>query len=130
MIYIDASYYLALLNSQDSNHQKAINLAKKYSAEQLVTSQIVIGETLTVGSMRIDKDLTIKFVNQIYDSGTQIVLESPELVKQAYDYFSSVPSKNVSWADCFSFAVINQMKINQALSFDKDFKKYQSLYID
>jgi len=130
MIYIDASFYLALLNSKDSNHQKAKNLAQKHSAKQLVTSQIIIGETLTVGSMRINKDLTLKFVDQIYNSSTQIVLESPKLVEQAYDYFSLVPSKNISWADCFSFAVINQLKINEVLTFDKDFKKYQPMYID
>lgn len=128
MVYIDASFYLSLLNVRDQNHHQAKKLAQKFSQEQVVTSQIIIGEVLTVGSMRIDKKLTIEFVDQIFQSDTRIILEQPDLIKQAYQMFKQIKSKNISWADCFSFALIKKFKIEEVLSFDIDFNKYQHLH--
>lgn len=125
MVFIDASFYLSLLNPQDINHQKAIKMGKKYKDEDYVTTQLVLGEVLTVGSQRFDKALTIKFVEEILDSSTKIVLEKPGLIKRAFDLFKKIKSKNVSWVDCYSFAVMEGLKIKKALTFDKDFKKFR-----
>ena len=128
--FIDASFYLALLNAKDHNHQKARKIAKKFLKHRFITSQLVIGEVLTVGSMRINKPLTITFAEKILESSTLIVLESQELNQQAFSYFKQIASKNISWVDCVSFAIINQLKIGEALTFDKDFEKYRQVYAD
>jgi predicted nucleic acid-binding protein len=128
MIYIDASFYIALLNGQDSNHQKALQIADQSKKTDLVTSQLVIGEVLTVGSMRIDKEVTVAFVEKILKSNTEIILENPELIKAAFEFFKKIRSKNISWVDCFSIAIMKKMKIKKALTFDNDFKKYTDLY--
>lgn len=89
-----------------------------------MTSQAVLGELLTVGSMRYDKELTIEFVEAILQSNTRVVLEKYNLIKRAFSIFKSIKSKNISWVDCFSFAIIEKFKIQKILTFDKDFKRY------
>ncbi len=127
MLFIDASAYLSLLNPNDTNHQHALNLAKKLSRKKLVTSQAVLGEVLTVGSMRFDKQITVKFVEKILSSQTLIVLESQKLTTIAFSLFKKVKSKNISWIDCYSQAIINVYNITDVFTFDKDFAKLKKL---
>lgn len=127
MLFIDASAYLSLLNPQDNNHRQAVNLATKYSQKKFVTSQSVLGEVLTVGSMRFDKKTTIKFVNKIIASKTLIITETQPLIKEALIIFKKVKSKNISWVDCYSQAIINQYEISDVFTFDKDFEKMSKL---
>ena len=124
MIFIDASFYLSLLNPKDNNHEKAIKIGQEYESEEYVTSQMVLGEVLTVGSQRFDKTLTIKFIEEVLKSRTRVILEKPELIKRAYDIFKKIRSKNVSWVDCYSFAIMEKLKIKKALTFDKHFKYF------
>lgn len=121
MLFIDASAYLSLLNPQDNNHDRAIKQSKNYSNRKFVTSQAVLGEVLTVGSMRFDKQKTINFIETIVNSQTLIVLETSTLVENAFELLKRVKSKNISWVDCYSQAIINQYQINDVFTFDKDF---------
>ena len=126
MIFIDASFYLSLLNPKDNNHQKAIKIGREHKNEDYVTTQGVLGEVLTVGSQCFDKILTIKFIEEILKSRTKIVLERSDLIKQAFSVFKKIESKNISWVDCYSFAVMKKLDIKKALTFDEHFKKYYS----
>ena len=124
MLFIDASFYLALLNSSDNNHGGAIAFGEKYGDEDYVTSHMVLGEVLTVGSQRFDRDLAIRFVEEIFRSRTKIVLEKRNLLVRAMEIFKNIKSKNVSWVDCYSFAVMEKLGIEKALTFDKDFARF------
>lgn len=124
MIFVDASYYISLLKPTDTNHEKALNLAKQYVKEELMTSRAVLGEVATVGSQRYNKEATVAFVEGIVLAGTTtIILERQELVDRAWEVFRQVTNKNVSWVDCYSLAIMELYKIKMALTFDKDFQK-------
>lgn len=101
MILVDASYYLSLLLN-DSNYSKALRICRSLNATDCVTSQAVLGEVLTVGSMRFNRQAAVTLVQQIIDSGTTIILESSEIVVLAREIFVKVRSKNVGWVDCYS----------------------------
>ena len=90
MIFIDASYYLSLLNSQDSNHKEAVGIGLCHKNGVYITSQAVLGEVLTVGSQRIDKKLTIKFVEEILKSQTRVILETREYIDEAFLIFKKI----------------------------------------
>lgn len=126
-VYIDASAYLSLLNPHDSNHTSALHQAVSLNSHQYITTQAVLGEVLTVGAMRFDKKLTIKFVDKILGSHTIVILESPELVLEAWKIFKKVSSKNISWVDCFSQSVIQKYNIAEIFTFDTDFKRMQNM---
>lgn len=123
MIFIDTSFYLSLLNSKDNNHKKALETGSHYKDEIYVTSQAILGEVLTVGSQRIDKKLTIQFVEEILKSQTRTILETREYIDEAFLIFKKIKSKNISWVDCYSLAIMKKLKIKKALSFDKHFKQ-------
>lgn len=123
-IFIDTSAYLSILLLNDPNRQKAITILKSIKNEELVTSYAVLGEVLTVASQRYDKEKAIKFVQDIMNEATQIILEDQNLIKRAYIIFKQIKNKDVSWVDCYSFAIIEKYKIEKVFSFDRDFKKY------
>lgn len=121
--FIDTSAYVSLLISSDSNHKNAIEWSKKLTHYQYITSQAVLGEVLTVGSMRFDKTATIHFVEKILQSSTLIVLEKRTLVAHAWKLFKKTQSKNISWVDCYSHAIIEELQISEVFTFDKGFRK-------
>lgn len=127
MIFIDASFYLSLLNPNDSNHEKAVKIGKKHKNEEYVTTQMVLGEVLTVGSQRFNKALTVKFVEEILKSRTRVVLEKSNLIKQAFILYKKIRSKNVSWVDCYSLTVMRKLGIKTVITFDNHLKQTQRL---
>lgn len=125
-IFIDASAYLSALMLHDPNHTKTAEILMnlEQTEEDLVTSYGIIGEILTVSSQRYDKQKGIEFVKSILNSPTHILLETPELMKRSFELLQQIKSKNISWVDCYSFAIIETYKIEKVFSFDKDFKRY------
>ena len=125
MIFIDASAYIGVLNPSDSNHAKALNLSNLFLTQEThtMTSYAVLGEVLTIGSMRYNRKASIDFVKGIFESKTTIVAENSELRKKAFKIFQDIKDKDVGWVDCYSFAIIDYYKIEKVFSFDKDFKK-------
>lgn len=125
MIFIDASAYIGVLNPADNNHRKALELSSFLTYEKhTITSYAVLGEVLTVGSIRYNRQAAIDFVKSIFDSNTKIVSENSELIQRAFKIFQDIKDKDVGWVDCYSFAIIEHYKIEKVFSFDKDFKKY------
>lgn len=126
MIYIDASAYLSLVIPHDYNRKKALILSELVFQKnnELITSQAVLGEVLTVCSQKHNRNAAIDFVRDILNSGTKIIFEEEELVNNAFKIFLSIKDKDVSWVDCYSFAIIQHYKIEKVFTFDKDFKKY------
>ena len=124
MIFVDASFYVSLLKPTDSNHDNALAIAKEHGMAPKLTSQAVLGEVATVGSQRFSKEATIAFIeNILHGMTTTVLFETHELVTRAWEIFKRVKSKNISWVDCYSRAIIEAYKIETVLTFDKDFKK-------
>lgn len=125
MIFIDASSYLSALLPKDPNLIKAVEIfrAIRESKEQLVTSYAILGEVLTISSQRYDRQIGIQFVKEILDGPTRLILEETKLMEKAFKTFQDIKDKDVSWVDCYSFAIIEHNKIEKVFSFDKDFKK-------
>lgn len=125
MTFIDTSFYLSLINHNDKNHFKALDIINQnQNIDHYVTSWAIIGELLTVGSMRFDRQLTIKFVEKLKNNPqTLIVSEESKLLKQGFKIFKQINNKNISWVDCLSVAIIQQYKLQQIFTFDKDFGK-------
>lgn len=126
MIYIDASAYLSLAIPHDFNRKKALILSELVfqKGNELITSQAILGEVLTVCSQKHNRRAAIDFIKDIVKSGTKIIFEEEELIKNAFKIFQSIKDKDISWVDCYSFAIIEHYKIERVFTFDKDFKKY------
>lgn len=123
MIFIDTSFYFSLINQRDANHQSALKISQRYSNKQrFVTSWSIIGELLTVGSMYFDKKITIEFVNNIRQNKQMILILAKKIsIDKTLKIFHQIQSKNISWVDCLSVALMEEHQIKQILTFDKDF---------
>lgn len=131
MIFIDTSAYLSALLPDDPNREKAIRLLTLITTngEQLITSYAILGEVLTVSSQDYDRQIGLQFVQDILKGPTKVILEDTKLIQRALEVFESIKDKDVGWVDCYSFAIIEQYKVDKVFSFDKDFKKYSGVEI-
>lgn len=131
MIFIDTSYYLSLLNDQDSNHDRAVGLVNQMDGEKNIVSVAVLGEMLTVGSQRFSRQAVVDYVDEVMkDKDIQKVFENEVIVDLGLKFFKSISQKNIGWVDCYSFAIIDYYKIGKVLSFDKHFRKYINRVVD
>ena len=125
-VFVDASVYVAIRNKNDSNHKKALILSQELFQKkaEFITSNIVIYEVYTVLSMKIDKATALGFHDRILKENLPIIYMTEELEEEAWRMFEKEKSKNVSYFDFTSFAIIKNLKIKSMFSFDKDFKRF------
>jgi len=117
VIFIDASFYLSVL-LRDDNYPIASQKYERLNPLDCVTSQAVLGEVLTVGSMQFDRLLSIKFVTSIMSSGTLVVIENPALIYDTWTNFREIKKKDVGWVDCYTLVIMKQYSVTDMLSFD------------
>lgn len=123
MIFVDTSALFPLYNISDSHHIKAVEIARNLQEEQ-ITSNIIISEVLTLLSMRVKRQIAINFGKSLTEGGLRIIFIDQILHQNAWKIFQSIKDKDVSFADCTSFAVMEVLGIKKAFSFDEDFKRY------
>lgn len=121
---MDASAFISLVVETDNNHLRAAEIAARLESEQteLVTSNMVIAEVLTVLGMRFNKNLAREFGERIMGEGIFITHPTALLFESAWNIWKKEPNKDVSFVDALSFAIIQEQDITAAFSFDKDFR--------
>ncbi len=125
-IFVDANIFVALLNKRDASHAKALTLWKEFehSKQELITSNFVLSEAITVLSMRAGKQIALSFADTVYHktSVLRVLRVNEEMEQRALFYLKSFKSKNVSFCDCVTFAILELQEIKSIATFDKDFK--------
>ena len=132
-IFLDANFLIAIHKTNDQLHQNAMNLANIIDKNNLemVTSNYVILEVLTVLSQRISKSVAIKASNLLLSKDspiTQIHINS-DLDNQTLELFKTIKNKNISYVDCSIIAVMKSENIKLLATFDKkDFNSLQKIH--
>lgn len=117
--------FVATRDFNDSTHKKAIELSNfllNREADWLTSSE-VIGETLTVMSQKLGKQVALDWYKDFEKGGIKEIFVDEILHKTARRFFKKIRSKNVSFVDCSSVIAMKRNKINIIFSFDKDFRK-------
>jgi predicted nucleic acid-binding protein len=122
-IFVDTRYFLALLNSHDEYHQRALILADQLD-DRLVTTEAIlteIGNSLAKPQWR---ELAIDTLNDLRDDEeVEILSISPDLFSEALMFYSSRMDKEWGLTDCISFVVMNDRKLTDALTTDHHFEQ-------
>ncbi|MBI2591575.1 MAG: PIN domain-containing protein [Candidatus Brennerbacteria bacterium] len=125
-VFIDSNVFIAELNKDDALHSRAKTLLRYIEKQELsaVTSNFVINEVITVLSQRASKKAAIAFADFIYsnDVAVDIIAINKHIEIKAVEYLKSLKSKNVSFCDCATLAVLDLFAIGNLATFDKDFK--------
>ena len=124
-IFIDSNVFIAELNENDTLHSRAKSLLERIESQNLssITSNFVISEAITVLSQRVGKNVAVSFADFIYNKNASIdiIAIDREIELEGLAYLKRLKSKNVSFCDCATMAILKIYNIKNIATFDKDF---------
>lgn len=124
-LFIDSDALIGLHYIYDALHKPVLKILDTISLSDYASylSWNVILEALTVISQRVSKKHAIGVLDEFRSGKYTIIHPDDDLIASAEEIFRSIRSKNVSYSDCVSFAVMRRYGIQRVFSFDVHFKK-------
>ena len=123
VVFGDSFYYLALLNPRDSAHSAATQFSSTFRGT-LVTTWGVLIETGDAMSRASNRNRFLDLYDLLQeDPSTEIVPIDEQLFDRALDLFRARPDKDWSLTDCFSFVVMTEFGLTEALTGDHHFEQ-------
>lgn len=122
-LLIDADALVALSKRDDSNHTKALKIAKKIKSASLFASPLAIPEAASVISHRVSQKMASSFLKEARKKKITIIPLTSELEKLADEIFMSQNQKGTSWPDCLNLAIAKKYGLEAIFSFDKIYPK-------
>lgn len=122
MAFVDSSFWIALRYRPDGRHATAGRLFQEFADTDLVTSNLVRGETWTWLNRRAGHRYAVKFLDVLQRTKRLRVAEAtPDIEAEAWRWLRRHDERPYSFVDATSFALMRRMKIRDALAFDGDF---------
>lgn len=122
-IFIDTSYFLALVNSRDKYHQIAKTVATQMTPP-FITSDAVLFELGNALAQPPHRQLGIHAMQQIRTDVTiEIMPIHTDLLNQTITFYQSRPDKAWGMTDCSSFVIMRKFGLQEALTADKHFEQ-------
>lgn len=124
-IFIDTSAFISLGDKDDRDHINISSLFNKITKQgaDLITTGYIYAETINLIKRKKNSYFAIKMGDLIRESEIVEVYSPGNADKElAWNIFKKYSDQDFSYTDCVSFAVIQNLKIEQALTLDKDFE--------
>ena len=125
-VFVDTSAFAAIYNAHDQHFAKAKNIWQRFPKENptLFTSNYVISETIILLRVRAGFSLAECFGNDIFSSAAiRIIRTNEPHEKEAWSLFKKYSDHDFSFVDCCSFAIMKDLRISTAFSFDHHFQR-------
>lgn len=126
-VFVDTGYFIALAHKKDTHHQKAKKWAKKIDDENITchTSTPIVFEIADGFSRLARRDIGIDLLDNMLDSDNFIIYPFNETIfEKALVLYKSRKDKEWSLTDCYSFELMNELNLSEALTADKHFEQY------
>ena len=122
-VFADTFYFLALLNSRDAAHRKAVDFSNSSDAPLLTTAWVLT--ELADGLCRSSKRNAFRQVwdDLEADPNTVVIPPSQELFAKGAELYDARPDKEWSLTDCISFVVMEEKGVGEALTGDHHFEQ-------
>lgn len=125
-VFVDTSFFIALLNSADRDHAQAVAIQQQLKAKQTrkITSEFVLME-LADGLARLRfRRQAVRLIQLVHQDTTfRVVPASPDLFRLALALYESRQDKEWGMTDCSSFVVMDQLGLTHSLSADRHFQQ-------
>jgi predicted nucleic acid-binding protein len=122
-LFLDTSYVLAILNTRDTLHQQALDLASKLDS-QLITTEAILTEIGNALAKPQSRKLAINTLHNLRNDETvKIIPVDTNLFAKALQLYTSRPDKDWGLTDCISFIVMQEYKLIHALTADHHFEQ-------
>jgi predicted nucleic acid-binding protein len=127
LIFVDTSAWYAVEVEDDVNHEAACKFLAEIASGKhgvSITTDYVLDETLTLLRSRRDLVSASCFIDKIRKSKSVRVFWIDEsLFEKALDVFRKSERKSWSFTDCTSFALMRDLSVSEAFTFDTHFKE-------
>ncbi len=122
-IFLDTSYFLALMRKRDVLHEVALKASVGYTGP-FVTTDLVLVELANSLALLLYRASAVAAIEKIRaDKKTEVVSFGPEGMKRAFDFYKGRKDKEWGLVDCFSFVTMKEKRISVALTFDDHFRQ-------
>ena len=123
-IFADTLYWVALINSRDQWHERAVSIQTTLSDATLVTTDSVLMEVANFFAeygalMRHKVALTIRVI--LDDERVEVLTGTRQTFLDGLTMYESRSDKGYSLTDCISMNVMRKRGISDALSHDSHF---------
>ncbi|MEE1117217.1 type II toxin-antitoxin system VapC family toxin [Methanosphaera sp.] len=124
MIFVDASYIIALIIEKDEFHEKALQLLPKIESHEKVITMPMVVETINlIGSCNGGK---VGYTVYRYIKDNYTIINYETLLDESIYYFLKYDG-TLSLADSTAIQVMKSKKIHEIYSFDSDFDKVEGI---
>ncbi len=123
-VFVDTGAWVALRYGRDQHHGRAATLLRRLRADSLglVTTEWVMAEAVTLLKARGAVDHALALGEAIQAGRLGYLVESTaERRRRAWELFVRYRDRRVGWVDCASFAVMDELNLEQFFGFDDDF---------
>lgn len=130
--FVDTAAFLAIENRRDVHHKPALDFRKEAleAGESLITTDYVLDESYTIIRLRASHTVAVQFGEDIFSSRIlQVEYITQEILAKAWQIFKTFADKDFSFTDCTSFALMEQLYIDIAFTFDEHFKQYGNFLV-
>jgi len=124
VVFVDSSGFIAAFDARDVAHPPTAAAWRQIAKgrERLVTTQLVLAETVTHLRRRGGWDLSLRAGAAILDSALiEVVGLDTEQLAAAWREFVRNPDPKVSLCDAASFIVMRDRRVRRALTLDRHF---------
>lgn len=125
-LFVDTGPWIALLDPRDQWHQAAASTMAGVGAvgRPLVTSNLVLMEVYTGLVGRVQRSAIARFRSSVRESSSVRVERVDEFTEEmAWELFMRYDDKAVGLVDCTSFAIMEQLGLATAFTFDRHFRQ-------
>jgi predicted nucleic acid-binding protein len=124
-VFVDSSFWIALLDSKDIHFESAKEIFSKLCGKyEAASSEFIVFETITYLNCSLKQhDLAVRFLESIHSSGMAIMPIDSNVRDNAIEMFKQYADKPFSFTDCTSFELMRREDIQLYAGFDKHFQQ-------
>jgi predicted nucleic acid-binding protein len=122
-VFVDAFYFLAYLNPNDSAHERACEITNELQAT-FVTTEWVLVEVANAMSSPANRGKAAEFIRALRSDPQVTDIGYEQSVADAgFAMYAARPDKGWSLTDCISFVVMQREGLTDALTADRHFEQ-------
>ena len=122
-VFADTYYLIALLNSDDKDHQRALRYSRNFRGLLVTTAWVIVETANTMNSPRARRAFLSFYDDLGANSNAVILPPSKQLFDKGVELFRRRDDKEWSLTDCISFVVMAERKIKLSLTGDHHFEQ-------
>lgn len=125
-IFVDTGAFYALADTGDRNHGTAKGVFQdRGTAGDLVTSDYVFVESWCLIRARLGRSAAMRYWDAMESDIVKTYGVTSKDLANARAIASSWPDQEFSLIDCTSFALMERLRLDEALAFDSHFRIYR-----